>query len=140
MYTVFQDSGSFVWPLLIVFLGIIGVSFSKYYQVYIKKDINLKKLQSGVNIILCLGISNIVIGCFAYYVEIYTSSVIGEFFVPFLFIIVDTSYPDSLEFLTNATNISIKSSSLAMVSIFLTTLTAFIWFGLFGKISKIKNV
>jgi len=140
MINVIHNSGNFIWPITIIFLGIVCLSFSKYYQVYVNKDIDLKKLRSGINIILYLGILNILIGCFAYYYEVYTSSIIGEFFVPFLFIIINTSYPGSLEFLTNAANISIKSCSLAMVSIFLTIVTAFVWFGLWSKLNKIKNI
>jgi hypothetical protein len=138
MFTIFQNSGSFIWPILIIFLGIFGLSFSKYYQLFVKKEFDLKKLKSVTNIILYLGISNSLIGCFFYFFHMYTSSSVGEFFAPFLLIIVNTSHPDSLEFLTSAADHSIKCSSLAMVTIFLTTMTAFLWFGLSSKITKIK--
>ncbi len=89
--TFVQNSSKFVYPISILFLGIIIFSISKFYQLYIKKDHNFKNLRSGMNLILILGTLNILIGGFGYVFEIFVSSGSGEMFVPFLIIIIRVS-------------------------------------------------
>jgi len=134
-----HNSSIFVYPILILLLGITIISILKAYQIYIKKCNNLKNLRSGMNEILSLGILNILIGVFGYTFEIVTSGGHGEMFVPFLLIIINTTPPETQQMLINIVDIMLKITSMMMTCISATMITAFFWFGLMNKISKIEQ-
>lgn len=143
-YTIFrtsflQNSSKFVYPISVFFLVIIGIAISKFYQIYIKKDHSLNKLRTGINSIPNIGILNIFIGGFGYIFEILASGGQGIMFVPFLLIIIDTSPPDAVYMLVDLVNTMIKTTSLMMVCILSTMITALFWFGLMNKITKIEH-
>jgi hypothetical protein len=137
--TFVQNASIFVYPISIVFLGIVIISISKFYQLYIQKDHDQLKLRSGMNLIIDLGIINILTGGFGYIFVILSSGGVGEFYVPFLLIIFTVTSPESLQMLITITQTMIKISSLMMICILSTMLSALIWFGLMNKISKIEQ-
>ena len=92
-----------------------------------------------MNVILCLGILNILFGVFGYTFEIFASGGQGDMFVPFLIIIINTTPPEALQMLINIVDTMMKTASMMMICILATMLTALIWFGLMNKISKIEQ-
>jgi hypothetical protein len=92
-----------------------------------------------MNAILSLGILNILIGVFGYTFEIVTSGGHGEMFVPFLLIIMNTTPPEAQQMLVNIVDIMLKTTSMMMTCISATMISAFFWFGLMNKISKIEQ-
>jgi len=142
-YTIFetsflQNSSKFVYPISVFFLVILGIIISKFYQLYIKKDHRLQKLRTGINSILYLGLLNILIGSLGYIFEILSSGAQGIMFVPFLLILIDTSPPEAVLMLNDIIGTMIRSTSLMMVCILVTMITALFWFGFMNMIAKIE--
>jgi len=68
------QASKFILPILGVFLGIVFISFLKFYQFYIKKDHNVKLLTKGIPTILYLGGANLFLGIFGYIIELYATT------------------------------------------------------------------
>jgi hypothetical protein len=92
-----------------------------------------------MNTILSLGIGTIFIGVFGYIFEMVGSGAQGIMFVPFLMIVIDTSPPEAVALLVDIMGTMIRTTSLMMVCILTTMVTALLWFGLESKINKIEQ-
>ncbi len=139
MNSFFHNGSNFIWPILFSLFGIIVLTITKYYQLYIKKDHRPKKLQSGMNLILYIGILNIIIGALGYTFEMLVSGGKGSMFIAYFLIIIDTRSPEAFQLLIEITNALVKSSSIMMICILATITTALLWFGLMSKILKIEQ-
>lgn len=135
----FREASSLIYPSLFIFTVILGFSSVKFYQLYIKKDHQIRKLRSGMSLILFLGVFNLFLGLFGYFFELFRYSGKGLMMISYLLIIMTTDSAKSLQLLTETADAILKSSSMVMICIFVTLVSGFIWFSLEQKISKIEE-
>jgi hypothetical protein len=135
----FHNANFFIWLILgIAFVAII-FSLIKFYNLYIKKDHNIKKLQSGLPFVLFLaGLSPFVGGC-GYFMEIYSA---GRYTIlPGITFFIETfNLNDSGQALISMIDSQIRSSFIAMTSLLVTILVSLIWFILMNKVLRIERV
>ena len=134
----FIQAGKFVWP--IIGIGIItGVlALKKYYQLYIKKDHNIKNLHSGLPFMLFLAGASICIGYCGFFIEIFIAGK-GAILPGSSLVTLVCTVVQSQTLLLKITNCFLKSSSVVMVSTFVATLTTMIWFAFINKVVKIER-
>lgn len=133
----FLQASQYTWPILIIFFGIIVIALVKFYQLYLKKDHTIRRLQSGIPIIFILGCTNIFLGVYGYIIELYTIKSTAMY--SGLFDVIVTLLPSGANEFFNAVAGLSKLSSMAMVCVFVTLLTALILFMLIIKVKKIEQ-
>ena len=135
----FHNASFFIWPILgIAFVAIIS-SLIKFYNLYIKKDHNIKKLQSGLPFILFLAGLSPFVGACGYFMEIYSA---GRYTIlPGITFFIETfNLNDSGQALISMIDSQIRSSFIAMTSLLVTILVSLIWFILMNKVLRIERV
>ena len=134
----FLQASIFIWPILgIAFLAII-LSLVKFYNLYIKRDHNIKKLRAGLTFILFLGGLNLFLGVCGYFAEMYSA---GSYTIlpGGGFIAIVCNVFDSDDMLVHITDPFIRSSSVGMISMLVTIFLALSWFLLMNKVLKIEQ-
>ncbi|MBN1290695.1 MAG: hypothetical protein JXB48_02565 [Candidatus Latescibacteria bacterium] len=61
----------FVWILSFLAISLFGVSVSKYYSLYIKKDHEIERLHSGLSLIFFLGALSLLTGLNGFFYELH---------------------------------------------------------------------
>jgi membrane protease YdiL (CAAX protease family) len=117
----FSQASKFIFPICGIFLGIILIAKIKFYQLYIRKDHDVKKLRRLMPWIVILGIANLIIS--------FAGSIFEFLAIPKL---TGDIFQNSLEQM-------IKFSTVGMVGSLVTILTAIIYFFLNSKIQKIEQ-
>ncbi len=135
----FQQASILMYPSLFLFTTILGLSSVKFYQLYIRKDHQIQKIHAGMSFILFLSVLNLFIGLFGYIFELFRYSGKGMMMMSYLLIIMTTESAESIQLLTETAEAILKSSSMAMICIFVTLVSAFIWFQLEQKITRIEQ-
>ena len=135
----FLQASKWIYPVLGIFLAAILISIPKFYQLYIKKDHQVKKLRVGLSLIIGLGAFNFLIGVMGYLIELYQAGDNAMLFVNHLAYVITTQGPGSAQTMTDITTWMIKSSSLIMFTIVATIIIAFICYILINKILKIEQ-
>ena len=140
MLEFFIKGGLFMWPLLILAFVIIILSLVEFYNLYIKKDHNIKKLRSLLHSILFLGGLSLFTGILGYFIELYSAENYRIFLEnKFGIILIPMGIPESDKILIYISDWMIKCSSMIMVSMLVTIFSALIWFILNNKIVKIEQ-
>lgn len=134
-----SQASKWIYPVLGMSIAAILISFPKFYQLYIKKDHLLKKIRTGLSLILGMGVLNLVIGILGYVIELLMAEDSALLFVNHLAYIVTTQEAGSGQTLSNITAWMIKTSSLIMFTLVSTISIAFIWYILINKVSKIER-
>lgn len=134
-----SQASKWIYPVLGVSLTVILISIPKIYQLYIKKDHQIKNLRTGLSIIFGLGVLNLVIGVMGYVIELYLAEDTALLFVNHLAYIITTQEIGSAARLSDITTWMMKSSSLIMFTLVSTILIAFIWYILMNKVLKIER-
>ena len=131
----FLDTSTFVYPILVLLIFTIVLWCTKFYQLYIKKDHDLKRLRTGMSLFKFMWVASLFIGLYGYFIELYLSGAKTLFLGP-LFIItivrVDEILPSIMDFM-------IKSSSLMMVCMLVILIIGVLWFNLTQKVSQIEQ-
>ena len=135
----FLQASKWIYPVLGIFLSAILISIPKFYQLYIKKDHQIKKLRSGLDLIIGMGVLNLVVGIMGYVMELYMAGSNALLFVNHLAYIITTQEVGSAQILSDITTWMIKSSSLIMSTLLSTIFIAFIWYFLMNKVFKIER-
>ncbi len=134
----FSQASIFIWPILGIAFGAIILSLVKFYNLYIKKDHNIKKLRAGLTSVLFLGGLSLFVGACGYFIEIYSAA--GYTILPGASFITRVYNPiDSDEGIIHVTDSLIRSSSVGMTSLLVTIFIALIWFILMNKVLKIEQ-
>ena len=131
------SGGLFIWPVLITGCLILVVSISKLYSLYIKHDINTKKQQNGLITLIYLAGWSLLLGVCSYFLQLYSAGNLG--ILPggsFITIICTTT--DSMAAVNHIINTFMKTSSVAMLSLFFTFIAALVWFICHNRIHKIE--
>ena len=71
MLQTFIRGGAFMWPLLLILIGIIMLSIKKAINIFSGKNLDQARLSSGLNTILFWGLISIVIGFLAHFWGLY---------------------------------------------------------------------
>jgi hypothetical protein len=134
----FSQVSLFVWPILGFSFIVFIIALIKYYELYLKKDHNLKRIRNGLTPILFFGGLIIFTGIFGYLFEIYQSGGYtispGISFFFHLFTVTDSS-----QTLPHFLTALIRSSTVGMISLLMTIVICHIWFFLMNKIWKIEQ-
>jgi len=117
----FSQASNFIFPISGLFVGIILIAKVKFYQLYIRKDHDVKKLRRWMSWIVILGIANLVIS--------FTGGIFEFLAIPKL----------TGDIFQNSLAQMIKFSTVGMVGSLVTILTAIIYFFLNSKIQKIEQ-
>lgn len=75
MLHLFFKGGIFMWPLLIILLSIIFISLKKAIDLFLRKNLEAKHIESGLNAILFWGVLSIIIGFIAHFCGLYLAMV-----------------------------------------------------------------
>ena len=134
----FLQASSFIWPVLGIGCIVIVLSIVKFYNLYIKKDHNIKNLRTGLSSFLFLGGASLFTGIVGYYIELYSAGGLGALLEAKLILIVrvTTGLDETSRYIGDW---MIKSSSMIMTSMLVTILAALIWFILINKVIKIEQ-
>ena len=73
MINFIMEGGPFMMLLLILAIIIIVLSIRRIIELYVKKDLNRVKLESGINAIIFWGVISLVLGFFAHYLGLYNA-------------------------------------------------------------------
>jgi len=135
----FVQASTWIYPVMGIFLTALIISSPKFYQLYIKKDHQVKKLRTGLSLIFGMGALNLVIGILGYVMELFLAEDTALLFVNHLAYIITTQEAGSGQTLSNITTWMIKTSSLIMFTLVSTIIIAFIWYILMNKVLKIEQ-
>ncbi len=133
------QASKWIYPVLGTSLTAILISIPKFYQLYIKKDHQIKKLRTDLSLIFGMGVLNLVIGTMGYVMELFLAEDTALLFMNHLAYIITTQEAGSGQTLSNITTWMIKSSSLIMFTLVSTIFIAFIWYILINKVLKIER-
>ena len=134
-----SQASKWIYPVLGISLTAILISIPKFYQLYIKKDHQIKKLRTGLSLILGMAVLNLAIGIMGYVVELFLAEDNALLFMNHLAYIITTREAGSGQTLSNITTWMIKSSSLIMFTLVSTIIIAFFWYILMNKVLKIER-
>ena len=135
----FRQASNWIYPILGISLAAVMGSLAKFYQLYIKKDHQVKNLRSGLSLILGLGALNLMIGIIGYVMELLRAGSNPLLFVSHLAYIITTHEAGSDQTLGDITTWMIKSSSLIMFCLTSTIVIAFAGYILMSKVVKIER-
>jgi len=127
------------YPVLGISLTAILISIPKFYQLYLKKDHQVKKLRTGLSFIFGIGVLNLVIGVSGYVMELYQAGSNALLFTNHLAYIITTQEVGSAQRLSDITTWMVKSSSLIMFTLVSTIFIAIICYVLMNKVWKIER-
>ncbi len=135
----FLQSSSFIWPILGIGCIVIVLSIVKFYNLYIKKDHNIKNLRTGLGSILFFGGASLLTGTIGYYIELYSAGGFGALLEAKLIFVVHTStgFDETSRYIADW---MIKSSSMIMTSMFVAIFAALVWFILVNNVIKIEQL
>lgn len=135
----FHNAGYGVWPVLCI--GLLGISLSvrKAYQISIKKDHQIQQLRHGLETLLFLAVSSLVMGIWNYFFELLQAGKL-RLFVDYKFIIaLRSDYAEEYNLVAKTAEWLIRGSSHMMLSMLVAMLMALIWFALESQISRIEQ-
>ena len=133
------QASKWIYPVLGISLTAILISIPKFYQLYIKKDHQVKKIRSGLSLIFGMGVLNLVIGVMGYVMELYMAGSNALLFANHLVYIITTQEVGSVQRLSDITTWMIKSSSLIMFTFVSTIFIAFICYMLMNKVLIVER-
>lgn len=136
----FLQSSSFIWPILGIGSIVLVLAIVKFYNLYIKKDHNIKNLRTGLGSILFFGGASLLTGTIGYYIELYSAGGFGALLEAKLIVIVytnlDVGFDETARYIVDW---MIESSSMIMTSMIVAIFAALIWFVLVNKVIKIEQ-
>ena len=133
-----SNAGPFVWPILGIGFFILLLSLERFFRLYIVKDHRLGRIRKHLNAIACLSGSSILIGLLGYFIGMIKPEGQTMFLDYKLIILVSTDFPASEKVLSKTADWMIRSSLLIIVSMFVATAGAVLWFILERKARNIE--
>lgn len=131
----FENASYFVYPILALLLFTTILFFVKFYQFYIKKDHDIKKIRKGLDWILYLCVAIFFLGIAGYFGELYLSGQSVEYLGPFFF----------LSFLSESSTLQlsmqwlIRNASMMLTCLGSVMITMLYWFMLINKAGRIEQ-
>ncbi len=131
----FTSASKFVYPILLTLLFVTVLFVTKFYQLYLKKDHNVKKVRSGLDWMLYFCGASLFFGMTGYFGEMYLSSGSVQFLGPY-FIISLLTDSNTLHY---SVEWMMRSSAMLMTCCTSVLITLLFWFILINKASKIEE-
>lgn len=131
----FTSASKFVYPILLTLLFASALFVIKFYQLYIKRDHDIKKLRSWLDWVLYSCGAIIFFGIAGYFGEMYMSSGNVQFLGPY-FIISLLTGSESLHL---SVEWMMRSSAMLMTCCVSVMITLLFWFILINKAGKIEE-
>ncbi len=135
----FLQASKWIIPVLGIFLIASLISIPKFYQLYLKKDHQVKKLRAGLPLIIGLGVLNFMVGIMGYLIELYKAGDHAMLLVNHLAFVITTHEADAARTMNDITSWMIKSSSLIMFTIVSTIIIAVVCYIIMNKVLKIER-
>jgi hypothetical protein len=132
----FRTANLLVWPVLIIFTGILGISLAKFYQLYIRKDHRIHGLRKGLALILGLGLLNVWIALTGYIIGIYHNGS-QYMFTGLLSPVLGTAQQYS-EMSRMGAQWLVETSAMLIVCLVTALVTAMIWFLFLSRVKRIE--
>lgn len=129
-----SDANYFVLLLFTNFIVILLLAATILFSFYLKKDTKLENLRSGLHIILILGSAGLFFTVYGYFVELHEAAVEGMY--SGLFGVITAVVADNNNIFFNGIERVMKSTSMAMVGVYISIVTALLWFVLSNKINR----
>jgi hypothetical protein len=137
-YPFLKDASIFTGPVYILLVAAVGVALAKVYQLYIRQDHNLKRLDSKMSLLLMLSGAILFFGILGYYLEFLLSRSSSFVYGPLYFILtLRSDMPD--EAMPMLTGWILRSTSMMVISMFSSISVAVTWFLLYLKITYIEQ-
>jgi len=131
----FTNASKFIYPILITLLFAVILFIIKFYQFYLKKDHEIRKLRAGLDWMLYFSIAVLFFGISGYFGEIYLSTGKVQFLGPYFIIslLTDSSTIKlSVDWMMRSSAMLLTcSGSLMIILVF--------WFSLTNKAGKIEE-
>ncbi len=131
----FSSASKFIYPILLTLLFATVFFVVKFYQLYLKKDHNIKKIRSGLDWMLYFCGAALFFGVAGYFGEMYLSSGKVQFLGPYFIISLLT---DS-EALHLSVEWMMRSSAMLMTCTASVMIILLFWFTLTNKAGKIEE-
>lgn len=133
----FLKSSDFIFPVIGFLFVIFILSVIKSYNLFIKKEHDIKNLRKGIPAILFFGILNLTAGLTGYFIEIYKSGESGILIETFILPLISTK--DTGISINISVEWFLKISAMLMGCMLVTIFSVFIWFTLINKVIKIEQ-
>lgn len=139
MTPVLYHAGHSAIPILAVgFLG-LALSVRKVYQIALKKSQRIQQLRHGLEAILFLSVSSLVLGIWTYFYQLLQAGKL-KLFLDYKFLVaLRTDYADEFNVVAKTAGWLLHSSSMIMLSMLISMLLALIWFILENKVSQVEQ-
>ena len=134
-----EQASPFVWLIFIMAIIACAVFLQKIYQIYIKKDHRLIIVKRGVPFLLFISGLSLGFCMWGYYWQLYNFKEYGHILETKMIYLLhtdDSSFPMVFKELINW---MIESSSFVMIGMLVAIFSAFMWYLLMIKISKIEE-
>ncbi len=122
---LFALSSKFSWPVLVLSVPALFIAISKFYQLYIKKDHNIRRLRSGLTPLITIVGANMLVGICGYVIGVFS------------YIKLMLSDMEMLIYYLYKGVLAI--SAMLILCIVAVVVTALIWFILSNKIKSIEQ-
>jgi hypothetical protein len=118
-------AGRFVFPVVLLTLAAIVLFVRKVYVLHVRKDHDVRRLRAGLSPLLALGATNLLVGGYGYWIELYVA--------------LTTASPTTESALAILTGWLFRGSALLIVTFLAAILCALLWFVLANSIARIEQ-
>lgn len=123
--TFFGDAGPWVWPAVVAAIGAVGIFLAKGYQLFIKKDHEIRSLRTLLPTLMIVACASLFVGIFAYFLGMYLAMI--------------RATADFENVGVYITRWLMSSTATMIVSLLVAVLAALFWFVLMAKVRRIES-
>ena len=135
----FHDASIFIYPVTAFFLVAALLALIKFYQIFLKKDHKIQSIRNGMDTLLVLSFTCLVLGIFGYFFELFYAGQYALLFDTKLIYIIQTTDANFDEILSAITFWMVKSSALLIYSFITSLISISAWFFILNKIINIEQ-
>lgn len=128
----------YVLPIVGLFVVILIFAIAKFTSIYSKKEVNTRKLRSGLSIILVLGGISLFWGFYGYFASLYGAA--NDSSYSGIFGIITTVIRDNETMFFSGVTRAVQYTGVIIVSSYVAILTGLIWFLLSNKVKQLEQV
>jgi hypothetical protein len=122
--TFFRDASGFIWPAILIGIATLGIFLAKGYQLYLKKDHDIRGLSRWLPTLLLLACAAPANGLFGYILTLYSAM---------------TRIAGEIEMAGPYLTVWLFGSTVTMIfSLLVAILAAVFWFVLINKVARIE--
>lgn len=122
---LFLNAGRLVWPIALLTLAAVALFLRKVYVLHIRKDHDVRRLRTGLTALLGLGATNLLVGGYGYWIELYVA--------------LKRIAPESPPVLQILAEWFFQGSALLIVTFLAAILCGLLWFALTNSVARIEQ-